>query len=90
MKDIPREKVVLSTKVGRYGQEEFDFSAERVTASVTESLKRLNVDYIDIIQCHDIEFGDLDQAGHPLTRACRLFQTSRVNRVLLLAPSARW
>mmetsp|Transcript_34547 Transcript_34547/g.88384 ORF Transcript_34547/g.88384 Transcript_34547/m.88384 type:complete len:364 (-) Transcript_34547:263-1354(-) len=61
LKDIPREKVVLSTKVGRYGQEEFDFSAARVTASVTESLQRLNVEYIDIIQCHDIEFGDLDQ-----------------------------
>lgn len=111
-------------QVGRYGPKEFDFSRERVTASVSESLKRLQVvllpihagstagscsachdaaalhcavaghrsnvhdpsrsspskslfgifrnafcscpfttqvDYIDIIQTHDIEFGDLDQ-----------------------------
>lgn len=47
---------VLSTKVGRYGQEAFDFSAARVTQSVEESLQRLCVEHIDIIQCHDIEF----------------------------------
>ncbi|KAG6553586.1 hypothetical protein Mapa_004500 [Marchantia paleacea] len=57
---VPREQYVLSTKVGRYGAG-FDFSADRVTASVDESLKRLNVDYIDVIQCHDIEFAPLDQ-----------------------------
>ncbi|GAQ81474.1 D-threo-aldose 1-dehydrogenase [Klebsormidium nitens] len=61
LKDIPRDKFVLSTKVGRYGQDVFDFSAERVTKSVDESLARLNVEYIDIIQCHDIEYGSLDQ-----------------------------
>lgn len=61
LKTIPRDKYYLSTKVGRYGAEDFDFSAARVTASVDESLARLNVDYIDIIHCHDIEFGSLDQ-----------------------------
>ena len=30
-------------QVGRYGPEEFDFSRERVTASVSESLQRLQV-----------------------------------------------
>lgn len=48
-------------QVGRYGQEYFDFSAERVASSVRESLARLQIPYIDIIQCHDIEFGSLDQ-----------------------------
>ncbi|CAM6117508.1 unnamed protein product [Calypogeia fissa] len=57
---FPREQLVISTKCGRY-REGFDFSADRVVASVDESLKRLNMDYIDIIQCHDIEFGSLDQ-----------------------------
>ena len=52
---------ILSTKVGRYGQADFDFSAERVRRSVEESLSRLQVQHIDIVQCHDIEFGDLDQ-----------------------------
>lgn len=60
-RELPRGSFVLSTKVGRYGADKFDFSAKRVTASVDESMKRLGVDYIDLIQCHDIEFGDLDQ-----------------------------
>lgn len=58
---LPRDSFVLSTKCGRYGHNDFDFSAKRVTASVEESMQRLNVDFIDIIQCHDIEFTDLDQ-----------------------------
>ncbi|KAJ6852303.1 L-galactose dehydrogenase [Iris pallida] len=57
---VPREEIVVSTKCGRYA-EGFDFSAERVTRSVDESLERLRLDYVDLIQCHDIEFGDLDQ-----------------------------
>ena len=56
----PREEFVVSTKCGRY-VEGFDFSAERVTKSIDESLERLGLDYVDILQCHDIEFGDLDQ-----------------------------
>ena len=58
---IPRESFVVSTKCGRYGSSGFDFSAERVTRSVDESLERLNLDYVDIIICHDIEYGSLDQ-----------------------------
>lgn len=61
LRGIPREKYILATKVGRYGEDEFDFSAERVTRSVDESLKRLGVEHIDIIQCHDIEYAPLDQ-----------------------------
>ena len=63
LRGLPREQIVVSTKVGRYGPEAFDFSGPRVTASVHESLARLQLDYIDIIQCHDIEFGDLDQVA---------------------------
>ncbi len=53
-----------AAQVGRYGLEEkdFDFSAQRVTASVHESLGRLGLDYLDIVQAHDVEFGSLDQA----------------------------
>jgi aryl-alcohol dehydrogenase-like predicted oxidoreductase len=56
LRGIPRETYYLATKVGRFGPGEFDYSAERVIASVDESLKRMGVDYIDVIQCHDIEF----------------------------------
>ncbi|KAB1212360.1 L-galactose dehydrogenase [Morella rubra] len=56
----PRQDYIVSTKCGRY-IEGFDFSAERVTRSIVESLARLQLDYVDILQCHDIEFGSLDQ-----------------------------
>jgi L-galactose dehydrogenase len=56
-----RERVVLSTKCGRYDFASFDFSATRVTASVDESLRRLRTDFVDILIAHDIEFGDVNQ-----------------------------
>jgi len=61
LRGIPREKYYLATKVGRYGVADFDFSAKTVTQSVHDSLGRLGVDYFDIIQVHDIEFGDIKQ-----------------------------
>ncbi|CBI25068.3 hypothetical protein VitviT2T_003814 [Vitis vinifera] len=57
---MPRNEYIVSTKCGRYA-EGFDFSAERITRSIDESLARLQLDYVDILQCHDIEFGSLDQ-----------------------------
>ncbi|GJS84743.1 L-galactose dehydrogenase [Tanacetum coccineum] len=57
---VPRNEYIVSTKCGRY-KEGFDFSAERVTRSIDESLERLQMEYVDILQCHDIEFGSLDQ-----------------------------
>src|SRR3954454_6599687 len=38
LRGIPRERYYLATKVGRYGEDSFDFSAGRVTRSVDESL----------------------------------------------------
>lgn len=61
---IDRSRYVLSTKVGRYGQDgvnTWDYSAARVTKSVYESMERLHVDHIDIILVHDIEFANLQQ-----------------------------
>ncbi|MEO2204483.1 aldo/keto reductase [Paenibacillus pabuli] len=52
----PRSSYILSTKAGRYGENEFDFSRKRIRDSVQESLKRLHTDYIDILFLHDIEF----------------------------------
>jgi L-galactose dehydrogenase len=56
-----RQKVVISTKCGRYDTASFDFSAARVETSVNESLRRLRTDYIDILYAHDIEFADREQ-----------------------------
>ncbi len=61
LKGVARDRYILATKAGRYGADAFDFSARRVTKSVDESLARLGVDHVDLIQCHDIEFGDLKQ-----------------------------
>ncbi|GMH17917.1 hypothetical protein Nepgr_019758 [Nepenthes gracilis] len=58
--EVPRNEYIVATKCGRY-VEGFDFSAERITRSIDESLDRLQLDYVDILQCHDIEFGSLDQ-----------------------------
>ena len=43
LRSLPRDKIFVATKVGRYGADTFDFSAERVTKSVHESLERLQV-----------------------------------------------
>ena len=61
LRGVDRSSYLLATKVGRYGDSEFDFSAERVVASAHESMARLGVEHLDIVQCHDIEFGSLDQ-----------------------------
>jgi aryl-alcohol dehydrogenase-like predicted oxidoreductase len=63
LKDIARNRYYLSTKVGRYGSDgvnTWDYSAKRSVESVQESLERLNVDYVDLINVHDIEFADLE------------------------------
>ena len=64
LRNIPRDKYYLSTKVGRYGKggvNTWDYSAKRVTDSVYESMERLGIDFIDLINVHDIEF----QAARP-------------------------
>jgi aryl-alcohol dehydrogenase-like predicted oxidoreductase len=76
LKSIPRDTYFLATKLGRYGDsfEKFDFSEKRVFSSIEESLQRLNVDYVDVLQCHDIEFSNLDQIVHETIPALRKAQ----------------
>jgi L-galactose dehydrogenase len=69
-----RERVILATKCGRYGFDEFDFSAKRVIASIDESLRRLRTDYIDLFQVHDVEFGDVQQIIDETLPALRQLQ----------------
>jgi L-galactose dehydrogenase len=69
-----RERVILSTKCGRYGREQFDFSAKRVIASMDESLRRLRTDYVDLFLAHDVEFGDVQQVIHETLPALRQLQ----------------
>lgn len=59
LRQIPRERYILSTKVGRYGKDgvnTWDYSGKRAQESVYESMDRLGVEHIDLIHVHDIEF----------------------------------
>jgi L-galactose dehydrogenase len=69
-----RERIVLATKCGRYGTDEFDFSAARITLSLEASLKRLRTDHIDLLQAHDVEFGDVRQIIEETIPAMRRLQ----------------
>jgi aryl-alcohol dehydrogenase-like predicted oxidoreductase len=64
LKEIDRGSYYLSTKVGRYGingVKSWDYSASMAAKSIDESLSRLNIEFIDLINVHDIEFSDLKQ-----------------------------
>ena len=78
LKTVARDRYILATKVARYGPDlaDFDFSAARVTRSVDESLARLGVDYVDFIQVHDMEFGNLDQIVNETIPALRAVQAA--------------
>ncbi|AYV83965.1 MAG: L-galactose dehydrogenase [Hyperionvirus sp.] len=61
----PREKYMLSTKVGRFAPNDkkhphgyFDFSKDSVIRSVMRSCHRLKTKYLDVVHCHDIEYAD--------------------------------
>jgi len=82
LREIGRERYLVATKVGRYGLTEFDFSAARVVRSVEESCARLGVETIDLLQCHDIEFGDLGQiVEETLPALAKLRQAGRIRQL---------
>ena len=68
-----RDRVVLSTKAGRFGDDDFDFSAAGVRRSVEESLRLLRTDHVDILLLHDVEFVDLSVPfGEGYEELCRI------------------
>ncbi len=75
-----RNKVILATKCGRYGLDEFDFSRARIRDSVEKSLDRLQTDYVDLLQAHDIEFGHEQQIIEETIPALRELQTEGKTR----------
>ncbi|XP_049796554.1 uncharacterized protein LOC126213029 [Schistocerca nitens] len=59
LKGVPRQAYYIATKVGRYTMDPrtmFDFSAQKTRESFAKSLELLQLDYVDIIQVHDVEF----------------------------------
>ena len=63
IKNNNREKIFIASKIGRYTEENslsgaggyFDFTPSKIEKSIKMSLSKLNTNYIDLIQCHDIE-----------------------------------
>jgi L-galactose dehydrogenase len=82
LKGIPRSEYILATKVGQYGEGLFDFSAARVTRSFEESCARLGVEYVDLLQCHDIEFADISQiVNETLPALVKLRDAGRIGHI---------
>ncbi|MCA9131449.1 MAG: aldo/keto reductase, partial [Planctomycetales bacterium] len=74
LRDVPRDRYLLGTKLGRYDAAHFDFSAKRVVESVDVSLHRMGVEHLDIVLCHDIEFVDMQQVVDETIPALRKIQ----------------
>lgn len=85
LQHIDRKKYYLSTKVGRYGKDGvnlWNYSAQRAKESVYESLERLHIDYIDLINVHDVEFSNMFQViNETLPALCELRDEGVVKHV---------
>ena len=71
-----RNDILLATKCGRYGLRDFDFSYQRILDSADESLRRLQTDYVDLMQLHDIEFGSKEQVLNEAIPALQKIKSS--------------
>jgi aryl-alcohol dehydrogenase-like predicted oxidoreductase len=79
LRDIPRDRYLLGSKLGRYAPAHFDFSAKRVVESVDISLMRMGVEYLDFMICHDIEFVDIQQViEETLPALCKIQEAGKV------------
>src|SRR5579864_547151 len=74
LRDVPRDRYYLGSKLGRYDRAHFDFSARRVAESVDVSLHRMGVEYLDVMLCHDIEFVEMSQIVEETLPALRKIQ----------------
>jgi L-galactose dehydrogenase len=63
LEGVARDRYYLATKIGSYSEArgDYDYSRAATERSIEHSLKRLGVSYVDLIQCHDVEFANHDQ-----------------------------
>jgi len=79
---IDRSRYLLATKVGQYSGQPADYSAARITRSLDDSCRLLGVEHIDLLQCHDIEFTDLNQiVDETLPALLKLKQAGRIGHI---------
>lgn len=59
LRDLPRDEIVVATKVFHHfypdGHRHGDLSGKYIAAECDASLKRLQMDYIDLYQCHSFD-----------------------------------
>jgi L-galactose dehydrogenase len=67
-----RDELLISTKAGRYGDDDFDYSPGGLRESVEHSLRLLGTDHVEILLLHDIEFVPL---GPIITEALPTLRT---------------
>lgn len=62
LRGVPRERFVLSTKAGKWvdeqGRTRFGFDEDSIRRSVDASAARLGVDVLDIVHLHDFDYQD--------------------------------
>lgn len=65
--NVPREKIVVSTKVFKIGTDPNDafLSRKHITEAIKNSLKRLQLEYVDILYCHRYD------RNTPMEEICR-------------------
>jgi L-galactose dehydrogenase len=82
LKGVPRESYLLGSKLGRYSDIHFDFSAKRVEESLHVSLQRLGTDHLDVLLLHDVEFVPLPQIWEEtLPAVLKLKQQGKVRAI---------
>ncbi len=85
---VNRDRYILSTKVGKYtapgsyGNDTFDYSAARIRASISESMERMGVDYIDIVYLHDFDYNGQVHADWALTEGYDTLQKLKEEGVI--------
>ena len=68
LRDVPRESVVVCTKVSRSGG---TFDVSNVLASLEASLRRLGLDYVDVFQIHAVHPSQYDHVCEEIVPALR-------------------
>jgi aryl-alcohol dehydrogenase-like predicted oxidoreductase len=61
LKGIPRDSFIINTKTGRdrvNGEAVYNYSAYGVRKSFERSLQRLQLEYVDMLTLHDVEFAN--------------------------------
>ncbi len=81
LRDIPRDKYFISTKVGKntapggYGVDSFNYSDDGIRRSLDESSVRIGVDYFDIVHLHDIEYNNREHTEWALQEGIQTLQS---------------